>query len=67
MWHSPDIDQAGAVLAEQFPDDVEGLVSGIEGYIQGQRHTGSLYSPLQPLRANGSRVEPHRNVSDDLF
>ncbi|WVF72372.1 hypothetical protein IAT40_007187 [Kwoniella sp. CBS 6097] len=60
--------RSGKVLYESFPEDVEGLISSIEGYIIGRRdEPKALVDPLAPIVAEGQAVVPTPDTLDNLL
>ncbi|WWC85240.1 uncharacterized protein L201_000102 [Kwoniella dendrophila CBS 6074] len=60
--------RSGKVLYEANPDDVENLVSAIEGYIIGRRNeTKALIDPFSPILASGQETTPTPDTLDNFL
>nr|XP_018264090.1 uncharacterized protein I303_03968 [Kwoniella dejecticola CBS 10117]OBR86248.1 hypothetical protein I303_03968 [Kwoniella dejecticola CBS 10117] len=60
--------RSGKVLYEESADEVEGLITAIEGYIIGRRNeVKSLADPLSPILAVGQDATPNPDTLDDFL
>ncbi|WRT66889.1 uncharacterized protein IL334_003852 [Kwoniella shivajii] len=60
--------RSGKVLYENYPDDVENLITSIEGYIIGRRNeVKSLINPLSPILPIGNESSPNPDTLDNFL
>lgn len=57
-----DLCQSGQNLQAQFPEEVDGLISSIEGAVLGRRGGRALNDPLNPILSEGQEAEPYQDV-----
>ncbi|WVW83418.1 hypothetical protein I302_105438 [Kwoniella bestiolae CBS 10118] len=60
--------RSGKVLYESHPDEVENLISSIEGYIIGRRNeVKSLVDPFSPILSEGQEPNPTPDTLDNFL